>query len=100
MAKRKAPRLSPIELERLSAAELQQRIDYDTDATARLLNYLDARQIPHSGRISGATLAAVAHAADATDRTHSRTWRKWVSGERPFPVGVRRLLVAVCWGTG
>ena len=85
------PQRSPIELETLGAAELQQAISDDPDATARLFAYLDARGIEHTGLVSGATLASVSG-------HDGRTWRRWVRDVDHFGVGVRRLLVAVCWG--
>lgn len=44
--------------------------------------------IAHSGRISGATLAAICG-------VDSRTWRRWVGGERAFPETAVRLLLEV-----
>lgn len=85
------PQRTPIELEALGAAELQQAISADPDATARLFAYLDARGIEHTGLVSGSTLASVS-GHDA------RTWRRWVADVERFGIGVRRLLVAVCWG--
>jgi hypothetical protein len=85
------PQRTPVELEALGAAELQQAISADPDATARLFAYLDARGIEHTGLVSGSTLAAVS-GHDA------RTWRRWVADVERFGIGVRRLLVAVCWG--
>ena len=53
-------RRSSVDLEGLDARELQAAIQDDDGATAAVLAYLDARDVEHSGQISGATLAAVA----------------------------------------
>lgn len=75
----------------MTPRELQAAIATDARATARVLSYLDSAGISHRGRISGATLAAVCG-------VDSRTWRKWVGGEREMPESARRLLSLVAWG--
>lgn len=80
-------RESPLS-ERCSPADLQRLIADDEDATARVLNYLDARCVTHSGRISGATLASVCD-------VDGRQWRRWVGGDAKRPRGALRLLVLV-----
>lgn len=72
------------------AREIQAAIAADPEATSRVLAYLDARGIAHSGQISGATLAAVCG-------KKSRTWRKWAGGEREMPEAAKRLLEIVAW---
>lgn len=79
------------DLEPFDAAELQLEIQSSPRATKRVLDYLDARQTPHSGQISGATLAAVCG-------VDGRTWRRWVGGNQEFPIAARRLLIAVAFG--
>ena len=78
-------------LETLDAAALQLEIQSVASAAKRVLAYLDSRDTAHSGQISGATLAAVCG-------VDGRTWRKWVGGEREFPITARRLLIAVAFG--
>lgn len=78
------------DLEILSAADLQSRIQGDDDASTRLLQYLDDRDEHHSGEISGATLAAVAG-------VDGRTWRRWVGAEQEFPLGARRAIIAAAY---
>lgn len=85
-------RRSPTDLEELDARELQAAIQNDDAATAAVLAYLDARNIGHSSQISGATLAAVAG-------VDGRTWRRWVGGDVPMPVGSKRAIIAAAWGT-
>ena len=70
---------------------LQEVIRQAPGAAERLLAYLDERGVRHSGRISGATLAAVAGVS-------SRTWRRWVSGAEIMPTGARRVIVAAAFG--
>ena len=69
----------------LTPREIQERIAADPEASKRILAHLDAEGVAHSGQISGATLAA----ACGVD---SRTWRRWVGGEREMPETARRLL--------
>lgn len=71
-------------------ADLQLAIQADARATARVLSYLDGLGVEHSGVISGATLAAVCG-------VDSRTWRRWVSGDRQMPRVAVRLLQLVAW---
>lgn len=86
-------RRSSVDLEELDARELQAEIQADEDSTAAVLAYLDARGVEHSGQISGATLAAVAG-------VDGRTWRRWVGGDVPMPVGAKRAIIcAAAWGT-
>jgi hypothetical protein len=68
--------------------ELHSKIAADQDASARVLNYLDRLGVAHSGEISGATLGKVCG-------VDSRTWRKWVGGERGMPLAAWRLLIEV-----
>ena len=79
-------RRSSVDLEGLDARELQAAIQDDDGATAAVLAYLDARSVEHSGQISGATLAAVAG-------VDGRTWRRWVGGDVPMPVGAKRAII-------
>lgn len=72
----------------MTPQELQSAIAASAGATARALAYLDELGIAHSGRISGATLAAICG-------VDSRTWRRWVGGERAMPESAIRLLAAV-----
>ena len=67
---------------------LQRAIADDSDAAGRVFDWLDARDIVHTGIISGTTLAAVAG-------VEPRTWRRWVGGERQMPLSAWRLLVEV-----
>jgi DNA-binding transcriptional regulator YiaG len=78
-------------LESLSPANLGRAIATDDALARRVLVYLDARGIEHSGRISGATLAAVCG-------VDSRTWRRWIAGDVPMPTAARRLLALVASG--
>jgi DNA-binding transcriptional regulator YiaG len=79
------------DLETIDAAALQLEIQSSPRATKRVLSHLEARQTPHSGYISGSTLAAICG-------VDSRTWRRWVGGNREFPIAARRLLIAVAFG--
>lgn len=72
----------------LSSADLQRLIAEDTRATEGVFRYLRERGIEHTGSITGATLAAVCG-------VNSRTWRKWIGGERGMPTAAWRLLVEV-----
>lgn len=72
----------------LTPADLQRLIADSPPATRRVFRYLDKRGIEHSGRISGATLAAVCG-------VQSRQWRRWVGGDQPMPPAAWRLLVEV-----
>ena len=67
------------------ARSLQAAIKGSPRAMKKGFAYLDALGEPHSGLISGATLAAVCG-------VDSRTWRKWVGGEREMPLSAQRLL--------
>lgn len=69
-------------------AALQDAIAVDPLASARVFGWLDQWGIGHSGRISGATLAAVCG-------VDSRSWRKWVGAERSMPLAAWRLLLEV-----
>lgn len=71
----------------MTPAELQRAITQSTEATTRVLNYLDDQGEQHSGQISGATLAAVCG-------VDSRTWRRWVGDDR-VPETAWRLLELV-----
>ena len=66
-------------------ADLQRSIAASPEATRRVLAYLEAHGQEHSGRISGATLAAVCGVSP-------RAWRMWVGGERAMPTSAERLL--------
>jgi hypothetical protein len=81
-----------VDLESLGPRELQRKIAEDDSASERLLAYLDARDIQHSGEISGATLAAVCG-------VDGRTWRKWVTAER-MPVAATRVLICAAYCRG
>lgn len=70
---------------------LQEVIRQAPGAAERLLAYLDERGIQHSGRISGATLAAVAG-------VDGRTWRRWVARRVPMPLAARRAIIAAAFG--
>lgn len=72
----------------LTPSDLQRLIASSPRATHRVLSYLSERDIEHSGRISGATLAAVCD-------VDSRAWRRWVGGESDMPGAAWRLLVEV-----
>ena len=78
-------------LETQPPAVIQAVIAARPEASARFLAYLDERGVRHAGRISGATLAAVAGVS-------SRTWRRWVSGAEVMPTGARRVIVAAAFG--
>lgn len=82
-----------LELETQGPVDIQATIQESPEATRRVLRYLDARKIDHSGQISGATLASVCG-------NDARTWRRWVRGNQPFPTAASRLLVAVAFGRG
>jgi len=77
-------------LERQPPDVLQEVIRQMPGAAERVLAYLDDRSVSHSGRITGATLAAVAG-------VDGRTWRRWVS-ERAMPVAARRAIIAAAFG--
>jgi hypothetical protein len=79
-----------VTLERQPPAVLQAVIAAAPGAPERLLAYLDARGVAHSGRVSGATLAGVAG-------VDGRTWRKWVS-VGSMPVGAARAIIAAAFG--
>ena len=72
----------------MTTANLQQLIQQDSRATARVLRYLDERGIDHGDQITGAALSAVCGVT-------SRVWRRWAGGEREMPAGARRLLECV-----
>lgn len=65
--------------------KLQEAIVASPSATRRVLAYLAGLGVEHSGLISGATLSAVCG-------VDSRTWRRWVGGEREMPTVAVRLL--------
>lgn len=77
-------------LEGESAAVLQRSIADDEKATQRVLRWLDAHRIEHTGRISASTLAAVCG-------VDGRTWRRWIGGDRAFPLVAARLLIEVAF---
>jgi hypothetical protein len=85
------PREPAVTLETQGPVDIQAAIQDSPEATRRVLRYLDARGIAHSGQISGATLASVCG-------RNVRSWRKWVAGEREFPAEAARLLVTVAFG--
>ena len=89
-----------IKLESLSPQELQDKIAADKAATSRLLEYLDARQIRHSGQISTATLASVACDEIGTDEDapkHGRTYRKWLQAGI-MPIAAKRAIIGAAYG--
>ena len=78
-----------VTLERQPPDVIQAVIVARPEATARLLAYLEERGVRHSGRISGATLAAVCG-------VKGRTWRRWVCAQK-MPKAAARALVAVAF---
>lgn len=73
-------------LEQLSPRELQQQLIDSRSATLRLLAFLDARGIEHSGQISGSTLGSVAG-------VDGRTWRRWAGEVIPMPLAAKRAII-------
>lgn len=69
-------------------SQIQHEIAANSRASAKIFRYLDQRGIEHSRQISGATLGAVLG-------VDSRTWRRYVGGDREMPTMARRLLSLV-----
>ncbi len=85
---------------------IEAAIKASPEATESVLRYLDSIGVEHSGQISGATLGALCEMTrkDELDdeerkkRNIGRTWRMWISGQRPFPPVAGRLLRLVAFG--
>lgn len=85
-----------VDLEQLSATELEAAISADPKAVNRLLRYLDDR-----GELSDRQWDAQLLSREilgAIAGRDGREWGRWRSGERDFPLSVRRCLIWAAWG--
>lgn len=85
-----------VDLEQLSATELESAIEADPAAVDRLLQYLDDR-----GELTDRQWDARILSRDilgAVAGRDGREWGRWRSGERDFPLSVRRCVIWAAWG--
>jgi len=81
-------------LESLSPLDLERKIKASPKASRSILAYLEARSIPHSGIVSGSTLAA------ACGQSDGRIWRRWIAGDRAMPLAAKRALICAAGWCG
>lgn len=91
-----ASHLAMVELERLSATELRDRIARDSVAIERVLQYLSDRddisdRQYEAAQLSRDILAKVAGVSEGT-------WAKWANGAEGCPIAARRAIIWAAYG--